>query len=939
MIFNSRFLAVVLGALTLSSGVAFAEELPEDPDLVVGELDNGMRYVIKRHAQPPGRSMVWLHVATGSLNETDKQRGIAHFFEHLAFNGSENFPPGTAVKFFESLGMSFGADLNAHTTFDETVYKLTVKEASPEMVGEALVFLGDVAYGLTLASEEIEAERGVILEEMRTSLGPEQRVMDKLWTRLAPGSIFGERLPIGIEQTLLTMQREDFVDYYETWYVPTNMTVMVVGDLDPQDVVPVIEEKMNRGERADRPSNQAVGITPYSEARSVVITDPELASAQVQIYRIGAPEGPTTDTKAYRSDLVNSMTTIMMNRKLEASVAAGDVSFREAGVFATELGGAMTLVGGVAVGEADEWTDMLTDLGRELQRARIHGFTDQEIEDARTELMSQYAMLAQQADTLPADAHMHMLSDAVRRGEPLSSLSQMNDLITEIVPTIGAGELAASFHHTFDLDAVSFVVTMPEDAEVPTEEQVLTRGLQALGVPARADDDDERPDVLLEKAPKSGKIKKLEEHEASTVTSGWLKNGIRVHHRFVDTREGLATIRITVAGGVIEETSANRGVTEAAMVAVEHPATSTLKSTWIDALTIGKKAGLSGSVRADHLQLSAGGAVEDLEHAMQLAYLVLTDPVVEQTAFDNWIKARRQSVEARGLQPRSKFAEVLADTLYPAGDVRMRPLQMAHLDQLDKDGTELWLRNVFRTAPIEVSVVGDIERDEALALVAQYLGGLPKREPIGETTLDQHREVNRPVGPIASVAVDTETQVAMVAGGLYAPHYEDLRARRLMTLAAQIMSVRMTDVIREEEALVYSIGTYQASNPAFPEFGLVVASAPTKPESAQLLADRIHDLFAEFAEKGPTQVELATIQKQLTLSFEEDLIDPNWWGSHLSTLDYRGGNLDTLVAPQDAYNSFTTAEVHEVFKEYYVEERKFRVVVVPADAEADPDPQ
>src|SRR5499425_2032992 len=225
---------VLTAALLLSSlpsGRAASpsdEKLPVDPALVMGTLSNGLSYIIRQHKNPEGRVSIWLHVASGSLNETDATRGLAHYLEHMAFNGSANFPPGSVIPFFQSLGLAFGRDQNAFTSFDQTAYQLTLPGGSRDLLDKGMLFMSDVAQRLALDTPAIDSERQIILEEKRSRASASQRTQDYIYERLAPESTIGRRLPIGAEETIKAVARPEFVDYYRHWYVPSNMTMIVV---------------------------------------------------------------------------------------------------------------------------------------------------------------------------------------------------------------------------------------------------------------------------------------------------------------------------------------------------------------------------------------------------------------------------------------------------------------------------------------------------------------------------------------------------------------------------------------------------------------------------------------------------------------------------------------------------------------------------------------
>ena len=266
---------VMLGGAVGAMGGAPDKPLPTDPSLTTGSLENGLKYIVRKHPNPAGRAGLWIHISTGSLNESETTRGIAHFLEHMAFNGSENFPPGTVVDYFQSIGLAFGRDQNAFTSFDQTTYQLYLPDVKPETIDRALLFFSDVGSKLALLPGEIEKERGIIQEERRTRLSAQQRVQEQIWEKLAPESTFGRRLPIGTEQTINTMTKADFDAYYAKFYVPSNMTMIVVADAEPGPIVELIKARFGGLKKAAKPTDLPVGVEGSKGIRAIVATDKE----------------------------------------------------------------------------------------------------------------------------------------------------------------------------------------------------------------------------------------------------------------------------------------------------------------------------------------------------------------------------------------------------------------------------------------------------------------------------------------------------------------------------------------------------------------------------------------------------------------------------------------------------------------------------------------
>lgn len=919
-------------AAAADMGALAQEKLPNSPDLVIGQLDNGVKYVIKKHSNPPGRISIQMLVSTGSLNESEDQRGLAHYMEHMAFNGSEHFPPGQLIPAFEGLGLTFGRHQNANTSFDRTLYILDLPNTKDETIVKGLTFFSDVLGRLSLVPEEIDKERQVILEEKRTGLGPDQRLRDIVFPRIFGDSLIAKRLPIGVEETLLKMGPKEFNEYYKKWYTTGNATVMAVGDIDPEKVVELIKQTYGDLKGAPEPKDADVNITPYTKSFAVVATDKELTRCDVQLIRISDPLGPTLTAADLRRDLVNQIGSFAFNRRLQAKVAAGDVSFRSGGAGASDAFRAVRFASVQCTGKPDQWKPMLTDLVEELQRARTFGFTDREIQDAQKDILAQTKQLAAMEATLPANFILRFIYQGVNEGEPIMSAQQTLSYMERLLPTINAGEVSANFKSTFDPDACAFIVEMPSGDGVPSESELLEAGTEAVHAKVVAEADQARPEKLMDKLPEPGKVVEQSMHPATQVWSGRLSNNSVVHHRYMDYRKDSATITITLAGGQIEETPENRGVTEAASVAMSRPATSALTSTNIRDLLTGKNVAVVGRATPDAVVITVTGNPADLESGMQVAHLLLTDPVIEQAGFDQWKQQQTQAIEARKQQPTGVMSEMVPDVMYPKDDLRMRPLEESQVASLTRDEAQKWLKNLVAHAPIEVSVVGDIQRDKALELLTRYIGSLPSREAITSETLDSLRAMNRPPGPHSrEVNVATQTKQAMVMSGFYGVDLDDVRDVRLMRMASQILSTRMIKQIREEEQLVYGIRAFSQPAQTIPGFGFFGAGAPTEPAKAPKLAAAIDEMFAQFAENGPTEEEITVAKGQIANSLDETMKEPGYWTGELSDLVYRGTKLDDINNDPAAFQAITATEVRDAFRKYYTPDNAIRITVMPVE--------
>ena len=910
--------------------VAAGERLPTDPALVTGRLANGLHYIIRPHKNPEGRVSIWLHVGSGSLNETDSTQGLAHFLEHLAFNGSANFPPGAVVPFFQSLGLTFGRDQNAFTGFDQTTYQLALPAGTRDVLEKGMLFMSDVAMRLSLDQPLVDAERPVILEEKRTRASARQRVEDQVYARLAPESTIGKRLPIGIEPTIKSVNRDDFLEYYKRWYVPSNMTVIVVGDTDPAMVADVIKQQFGGGPTAAVPTPRDVGVQSPAASRAIVVTDPELIRAEVSILTIAPARAPTTTVGQRRRELVEAIGTWAFNRRLSSEIAAGRTSYLSAGASTEDWTGVYWMSSLEAAGRPGTWRAMLKDLGTELQRARLHGFSDREVANARTMLLAAAEEGVRRETTRPARDVLRDLNRDVTRKRPPMSAAQTLALFQRLLPTITAREVSDAFTTNFDPARALFIAQLPASDDVPAEPQLLAQGRTAVDVKPDKPAEVTVPTALLATLPTPGTVVETTTHASTGITSMWLDNGVRVHHRRMDQRKDEASIIITLAGGVIQETDANRGITEAALRAWERPATSTLSSPDIRDLMTGAKSRVRSGLGGDTVSLTVSGDTGDLERGMQLAYLLLTDPLIEPAAFDQWKEAEDQRLADRKRQPMQVLVDTAADALFPGNDPRPRVMTPAQLGALTRPAAQAWLKELIARAPIEVAVVGDIERQAATRLVRQYLGALPARPRISDKTLRELRTMAKRPGPVqAADTVQALTPQGAVLAGFFAADLRDLRDTRLLNLAARVLSTRMLKTIREEKGLVYSIRATSDSAVVYPGFGRFAAVAPTDPGKAAALADAIEEMYAAFAKDGPSADEITVAKKQTATLLDEVMKTPDFWSGWLATLDYRGIGVDEILAGPAQYETFTARDVQDAFVRYDQPSARFRFVITP----------
>lgn len=922
------------GLICLAQVSAIAQTLPTDPRLVTGRLENGVTWIYRQHDNPPGKMALMVRVDSGSLHETDAQRGLAHFLEHMVFNGSEHFKPGELIPYFESIGMEFGADLNAFTSFDQTAYMLFTPDTTEAQVDKALLVLSDFLFRATLQPEEIDKERNVILAEKRARSNVQQRMMEKIFPELFEGSLFAQRIPIGTEEVISSAPREQFMDYYRTWYRPDLTTVIVVGDAPAERIVPLIEKNLAtaRAEGPTRPAPSA-GLKPFTSDRAIVVTDPDLATAEIEMYAVREPRPAATTVDAARIELIDSVATWILNRRYDERLKRGESSYRSASASIQDFFRESLLVEASAVGEPGVWERMLDELALEITRAREHGVQQRELELARTAMLANAEHDVRTAATKNARSIVFSILEGVNEREPVLSEQQKLDLLKELLPTVEIKDINEALAKRFAGGAWAFVLRLPErpDVSVPAREQLLAAARAAMAKKADALAESSAAEAILEAAPTPGKLVERTSEDDLGVTHGWLSNGVRIHHRYMDYKKDTVMVSVSLAGGQLEEKPENANITQAAAVGVNQPATSRLSSTQIRDLMTGKNISVRATVDADAFKIIITGSPQDLAAGLELAHAVLTDARIEAPGLNTWKQAITQQIEMASRMPEFQATKTLLENV-SGHDPRISPPDPTRVRAIELADAQAWLDRL-RQAPIEVAVVGDMRLEDAIPLVEQYIGSLPGRPRAAD--LDSLRTVRRATGPLKLKAqVETITPKSMVISGFVGPGFRSIEEERALRLATNILTSRLVKRVREELALVYGIGAQLQMVSGYEDFSLFFTGAPCATDKSADVIREIDAIFNDFAKNGPTAEELENARRQVDNNLDTQMKEPNYWWNALQHLDLQRRSLDEHRNKREAYQAISGDRVREVFAKFFVPERRFEVLAEPSPSAA-----
>jgi zinc protease len=762
----------------------------------------------------------------------------------------------------------------------------------------------------------------------------QQRLFEKLLPEILPGSRLARRLPIGREETVARLQRQDFVAYYSTWYHPAKVTLLAVGDAPVDTIVAAITGAFGAWQQdAAPPADHDPAIQPYQAPHAVIVTDPELTSASVEMLAL-YPGEPRRTVGDFRQRVVERLGTWMMNRRMEQRIQEGTAPYQSARTGASRFLGVARQIDAEAEAAPQAWAAALQGLLTDVQQARLHGFTERELAVAKQALLATAEHEAQIAQTQDAHVFLAAMNRARAADELPLSAEQTVDLLRQLLPGISRDEVVATFIDLFEPQKKAYILSLPENGpSIPSREAFLAAVQEALAQPVAPWQDRERPAALLAQVPAPGPITEQTHFAPLQVMHVTFANNVRLHYRFMDFKKDHVTVAITLPGGVIREQPEQRGITAVAALPLEAPATSRLSSTDIRDLMTGKKVSVQGRVTADTLTLTVSGTPTELEDGLQLAHLLLLDARIEPARVALWQHQKLQEVAAIQTQIRTRAHEAAALAL--SGDDPRHMLLTA--EQITTRAAALaeaqtWLDTILRTAPMEVAIVGDMPEQTALTLAATYLGSLPSR-PRADPSLTPLRSVAGFTGPLTrAVDVDTITPRAHPILMWRSAPWEDVQGRRLMYLASQILERRVRQEVREQRGLTYSTSTYTRPSKTYPAMSALYVEFTADPDKVDTAAAVAKAVVEQFATEGPTDTEVDTVRKQIRNSMETAMKEPGYWVELLATLEYHHTRLEDVDGLVDKLTALSREAIAAEIRKAVVPERFAMVIARPTPA-------
>lgn len=891
-------------------------DLKPDPKALFGSMDNGFRYIIYPNAEPPGKFSVRLHVAAGSLMEAENQRGLAHFLEHMVFNGSKNFAPGTLIPAVQKAGIAFGRHANAYTAFDETVYMLDLPKYDEDMLDLTLTVIRDFADGALLTEKEIDEERGVILSEKNSRDSVGYRMMLKQFEYLLPGSRLMKRVPIGTEEVIKNAKRERFTDFYNRYYIPERMTFVVVGDFDAKEMEERVRETFISMQNPDNPgTNPPKDVPPSGHGlRAEVFSDEEIPADGLTLYSL-RPYTPKPDTSANRiARYPLAIANQILSRRFSV-LAKEEGSPILSGSAGRSVYFNMIEQGGIEVTPVEgKWQEAIPVLEQELRRAVTFGFTKAEMEEAKANLINQAEEAVKRKGTRRSqDIAMAMIS-AIGGSRVFTAPETSLELAQSALSKITAEDCQKAFNEFWDTKDLSLVLTTgkPKGDQAKVLLDLFTKsGATEVTAPSG----EELAGFAYTEFGPAGTITSQKEIEDLGAVQLVLSNNICVSYKKTDFQKNSISLNAKFGAGQLTQPADTPGFDRFTSVIFQAGGLGKHSADDLQRILAGRNVGVGLSIGEASFNLSGRTTPEDLELQLQLMCASLTDPGFRPEA-ERMFKLSIPMLYNQ-LKHSMQGAMVEVANHLHGGDFRFKmPSQEKFLSYTSKMSKD-WLMPAFKEAPMQLTIVGDFDPEVAVPLIQKTFGALPKRKAEQGDYADR-RKISFPKTPEAKTfTFDSKipNAAAMVVWKIPATG-KDVKTARRMNILASILSDRMREEIREKEG-----GSYSPSAGAAPsqelEVGFIQALAQVKPEETKKYGDMMIAIADEMATKGVSADELNRALKPVESNLKESLRDNGYWlGTVLGDSHAKPYKLDWARERDADYKSITVYELNNLAKKY-----------------------
>jgi zinc protease len=909
-----------------------ADPVPVGPQVVVGKLPNGLTYYIQKNSRPEKRLELRLVVKAGSALEDEDQRGLAHFAEHMAFNGSTHFQKSELISYLQSIGLKFGADLNAYTSFNETVYILPMPTDKKENIEKGFLVLEDWAQGIAFDKTDVDMERNIILEEARLRKGAQDRLIKALYPKLFADSRYANRLPIGDENLIKAFEVDTLKRFYKDWYRPDLMAVVVVGDIDPAQALALVESHFGKlkNPTKERPRDYAT-IPARDRSETLVFLDQELPNNSLQIHYPQVTDPQVVTYGDYRTHLMDDLFGTMMSLRLQELTQQASPPFGFGGsVYRASMPGyrsfsSYAVLGRQGVGPA------MDALIKENERARQFGFSAAELERAKLTLMRQIEQAKAERDKTDSAQYAAEYIRAFVVHETIPGIDNELAYYKELFPTITPDDVNRFAKTAIpDSKASKLVVysgSGSSGSEVPTEVQLLTRAKEAEKILVSARQENALATSLMAKLPKPGRIAAERKNEAFGLTELELSNGVKVVLKPTDFKDDQILMSAVRRGG--QSLYGQKDMYNALYAgdAVASMGLGDFTPTDLQKILSGKA--VSISTKLDTYSDSVGGAAgkADLETLFQLIHLKLGAARTDNALYQSFV-TRNQDIFKNALeQPDAQLLNAVRNTSFNAHPRLLLTPRPENFDQLQQSRQREIYQDRFGSAKgMTFFFVGSFSVETMKPLIATYLASLP-------TTETPTHYVDLGIRPVTGVVkkevlAGKEQKAQVIINFMGSAAYSEQEQLRLNALK-EVLNIKIIEVLREKRSLIYTAGVYSDLSLIPYENYQVQLALPCAPENVDKVVAGALEEIQKIQEHGPEAADLAKFKTNWNTERRNALRENGYWLGRLRMATYLERELVPVPTVDKWVNDITVDDLKDAARIYLNAKNYVQVVLKP----------
>ncbi len=890
--------------------------LPVDENITTGQLDNGLKYYIRENHKPEGRVFLRLVVNAGSLQEKESQRGLAHFLEHMAFNGTRRFAEHEILDFMERAGMRFGSHVNAYTSYNETVYMLQLPTDQPELLDTGFEILEDWAVGITLDPIEIERERGVILEEWRSRQGVGERLSEAQRPFLYYKSDYADRNPIGSMIVVANAPRERFVEFYKDWYRPNLMAVMVVGAVDRDAIEQKIIETFGPLENPENaPEREPTEVPDHEETLFSIESDPELTLASFRMM-IKRPVGPDQSARDYRQMIVERLYFGMLNRRLDERARSPNPPFIQASAGETRIAREKEALQQTVLFIDDRYQEGLDALMGETNRAVRDGFTESELVRVKADVLRSLESANEEHDKTDSDTFAAEYTRAFTVDEPIPGIKRELAMTQTFLAEIDLAEVNAVGRGFAQKEnrVVLFSGPQKEGIRLPTENELIASLGTANQVVLEPYEDEFLDAPLLSEIPEPGTIVS-EVYQESVDTHTWeLSNGVKVILKATDFQNDEVLMTAFSPGGhslVMDDEYISALMST--MILGESGA-GVFNSLQLEKRLAGQSIEVSPYISDQYEGISGASSPKDLEAFFKLLYLQATQPRLDDGAYASLISRLQATIANREKSPQSVFQDAIEKELY-GNHPRHRPLSLELLEEIDPELALLIYKNRFKDfSDFTFVFVGSLNLEAMKRYATTYLASLPStgREERGAYRGDDPLPGKRNVEISFGLEEKTSVRVIFTGEAEWSPEN-----RYLMSVVRDLLNIRMRETLREENGGTYGVSVYanliREPNERFSSgFGF-----SCDPANADLLISAGISQILDLQERGVRVSNLEKVQEIHLRGHETGLKENSYWLRNLASAAREGRDFQEIIDFPKQIKVFDPYDIQEAARTYF----------------------